>query len=346
VKINGTVEEYGKVLVEGKINPLSGDLNTDININFDKIELTTLAPYSGRYAGYVIDKGKLTLALNYKIAKGYLDGHNRLILDQFELGDAVESEESLDLPLKLALALFKDSDGIIDISLPTKGDMNSPDFEISGLIMKALLNVITKAVTSPFSLLANLAGGDEKSLSSVQFELAGTSLNQQQRDNLKTLADLLKERPQLILEVRVNVDSVQESLVLKQQAVQMQLDLQNKKQAEQIQIMEQSIIKAEGNKGVDILNTQLNTQQEPGKKIDPVVFDKLYHQSLFNHLVSLQPLSNIQLTELAQQRISVVKNELIKINKVDNSQIFALNPSLKGNAENARVTTTFNLTSK
>ena len=159
VRIKGTVEEYGKVLVAGKINPLSGDLYTDININFDKIELTTLTPYAGRYAGYVIDKGKLSLILNYKIAQGILDGQNRLILDQFELGEAVASEESLDLPIKLALALFKNSDGVIDISLPTKGDMNAPDFEISGLIMKALINVISKAVTSPFTLLANIAGG-------------------------------------------------------------------------------------------------------------------------------------------------------------------------------------------
>jgi hypothetical protein len=199
-------------------------------------------------------------------------------------------------------------------------------------------------------LLANLAGSDEKSLSSIRFELASSSQNQLQINNLKTLADLLKKRPQLILEVRVNVDSVQESLILKQQAVQMQLNLQNKKQIEQIQVMEQSIIMAEGEKVIKMLNTLLNTQQldeqKLGKEIDSTVFNKHYHQRLFDHLVSKQPLSSLQLTELAQQRISVIKNELIKINKVGNSQIFALNPSLKGNAESATVTTTFNLTSK
>ncbi|MEH6454193.1 MAG: DUF748 domain-containing protein, partial [Psychromonas sp.] len=135
VDITGSIEEYGKLLVKGQINPLGGDLYTDLSADFDKIELTTLTPYSGRYTGYVIDKGKLSLNLNYKIANNQLDGSNRLILDQLELGSSVNSEESLDLPLKLALALFTDSDGIIDISLQTKGDMDDPDFAFGGLVL-------------------------------------------------------------------------------------------------------------------------------------------------------------------------------------------------------------------
>jgi len=349
VSIKGTVEDYGKVSVDGKINPLSGDLYTDINVNFDKIELTTLTPYAGRYAGYVIDKGKLSLALNYKIAKGMLDGHNRLILDQFELGDAVDSEESLDLPIKLALALFKDSNGIIDISLPTKGDMNAPDFEISGLIFKALLNVMTKAVTSPFSMLASLVDGDEQSLNSVAFELGSSNLNQQQKENLSTLAKLLNERPQLILEMRVNVDSEQESYVLKMKALTTQLEFQNKDTTQQIQAMEVLFTKLQGKESLDSLKKQLldaqTKQHESETEFDQVLFGKKYHQSLFDQLVKRQPLASLDLTELAQKRISVIKHELIKINSVDNQQVFAQHPSLTGVAEDSSINTIFSLTS-
>ncbi|WP_022941567.1 DUF748 domain-containing protein [Psychromonas hadalis] len=346
VNIHGTVEEYGKMSVRGKMNPLSGDLYTDIEINFDKIELTTLTPYAGRYAGYVIDKGKLSLALHYKIANGLLDGKNRLILEQFELGEAVESEESLGLPIKLALALFKDSDGIIDISLPTKGDMNNPDFEISGLIVKALVNVMTKAISSPFSLLANLVGGDEQSLNSVTFELGSTHLNQQQKDNLKTLSELLKKRPQLILEIRVNVDSKQETLVLKQQQLITELELQGKNQPAQIQLMEKQLTTLQGKKSLDELNNKLVATFDAEQKIDDTIFEKQYHQALLIKLITLQPFASLQLTELAQQRISTIKKEIIKINLVDNKQIFALHPSLKGSAEENKITTTFTLTSQ
>ena len=346
VAIKGTVEEYGKLSVNGKINPLSGDLSTDINVNFDKIELTTLTPYSGRYAGYIIEKGKLSLSLNYKIAKGMLNGKNRLILDQFELGDAVDSEESVDLPIKLALALFKDSKGVIDISLPTKGDMNSPDFEIRGLIFKALLNVMTKAISSPFSLLANLVGGNEESLNSVAFELGSASLTSQQKENLNTLATLLKQRPQLILDIRVNVDSKQESEELKKKLLTAKLSIENKNQAQKIQAMEDLLTELQGNKSLDKIKKELAITQSQTQETDQVLIDKQYHKTLFDRLINLQPISSLDLTELAQQRISAIKHELIIINKVNNQQIFALQPSLKGVATENTINTIFTLKSK
>ena len=346
IDLKGRVEEYGKVSIDGKINPLGSELYTDINVNFDKIELTTLTPYSGRYAGYNIDKGKLSLDLNYKIAKGLLDGKNRLILDQFELGDVVDSEESLDLPLKLALALFKDGDGVIDISLPTKGDMNSPDFEIGGLVMKALLNVITKAVASPFSLLANIAGGDEQSLNSVPFELGSSMLKTEQKENLKTLATLLIERPQLILEVRVNVDGEKELQILKQSALNEQLDLLNKNPQQQLKSLEGLFTKLKGDKALKDVKKQLIVLQENKQEVDENILEQQYKQALFDQLVLAQPVTSLQLSELAQQRISNIKYELITVNKVDNKQIFALQPSLTGNAEDSIVNTVFSLNSK
>ncbi|MEI6897724.1 MAG: DUF748 domain-containing protein [Psychromonas sp.] len=345
VNINGTVEEYGKVSVKGKINPLSDELYTDININFDKIELTTMTPYSGRYAGYVIDKGKLSLALKYKIANGKLDGSNRLILDQFELGDAVDSDESLNLPLKLALALFKDSNGIIDISLPTKGDINSPDFEISGLIMKALVNVITKAITSPFSLLANLAGGSEPSLNAVSFELGSATLDSEQQESLKTLASLLIQRPQLILEIRVNVDDEQDLRQLKIQALTAQLALKNKEPSQQLSAMETLLEEKQGDEALERIQESLQVAQEKAP-VEQQVFDQQYQQALFEQLLTLQPITSLQLSELAQQRISVIKNELIKVNKVANQQIFALHPLLTGTAKDNIIETIFTLTTK
>ncbi|PKF63805.1 hypothetical protein CW745_02910 [Psychromonas sp. psych-6C06] len=346
IDIKGSVDEYGMASINGEIKPLVDPLYTNINVNFDKVELTTLTPYSGRYAGYVIDKGKLSLALNYKIADGFLDGSNRLILDQFELGETVQSEESLDLPIKLALALFKDSDGIIDISLPTKGDMNSPDFEIGGLVMKALLNVMTKAVSSPFTLLANLADGDETSLNSVSFALGSSELSAEQKQNLATLASLLIKRPQLILEMRINVDSEKEAVKLKQMALQSQLQLINKDIWQQQEALEKFFIEQQGEQEFNDFKLAQLTVKESEPEVDQDELMQQYQQALFNHLVSIQPFSNLQLTELAQQRISSIKNELIKVNKVQNKQVFALHPTLDALAEKQTIDSIFTLTSK
>lgn len=346
VDLSGSIEEYGKMLVDGKINPLSGDLTTDIDVNFEKIELTTMTPYSARYIGYNIDKGKMNLGLNYKISKGILDGSNRLILDQFELGEKVESKEAIDLPLKLALALFKDSDGIIDINLPTKGDMNSPDFEIGGIVVKALVNVMTKAVTAPFSMLANLVGGDEDALKSVSFALGSATLSEQEKKNIATLSELLIKRPQLVLELRVQVDSSKDKKQLQLQAVEKQLDLSNKNAQQQLTATESALVQLMGEESVKNIKNQLVAAQGEQQSVDESAFNQQYQQALMNRLVSLQPIKDLQLSELAQQRISSIKNQLIKVNKVDSKQIFALQPSLKGSAEGAVINTIFSLTGK
>ncbi|WP_019614357.1 DUF748 domain-containing protein [Psychromonas ossibalaenae] len=353
VNISGTIEEYGKMLLKGKINPLSGDLYTDINADFDKIELTTLTPYSGRYAGYVIDKGKLSLHLNYKIAKRFLDGNNRLILDQFELGSSVDSEESLDLPLKLALALFKDSDGIIDISLPTKGDMDDPDFAVGGLVMKAFINVLTKAVTSPFSMIANLVGGDPDKLNSVAFELGSAVLTKEQVTQLDTLAEVLNKRPQLILEIRAMVDEKQDGGALKQLKMDKLLKESggdSEDQKKRISVMQRLLTEYKGEIERSRLHNDMNTETaavnddaEDKTQQLQAVMDK-YERSLYQALLVRQPLSSLELSTLAQQRISIIKAQLIKHDKVPNKQVFALQPSLTGEAQDSRISTTFTLT--
>lgn len=351
VNITGNIEEYGKMLVKGKINPLSDDLYTDIDADFDKIELSSLTPYSGRYAGYTIDKGKLSLHLNYKIANNLLDSSNHLILDQFELGSPVDSDESLNLPLKLALALFKDKNGIIDITLPVKGDMNDPDFAIGGLIMQAFVNIITKAVASPFSMLANLVEGDADELNSVAFALGSATLTEDQITQLNTLAEVLNKRPNLILEIRAMVDKELDGLALKQQKLETLLTESGADDVEQekrISIIEQLLILYNGQ--VELAKLQSDMQAELSaikddtkENSEQLITDK-YEQSLEQTLLAKQPLPSLELTSLAKQRISVIKAQLIKQGNVANKQVYALRSSLKGKAQGNTITTIFTLT--
>ena len=351
VHITGSIEEYGKMLVKGKINPLSGDLYTDIDADFDKIELSTLTPYSGRYVGYTIDKGKLSLHLNYKIANNLLDSSNHLILDQFELGSPVDSEESLNLPLKLALALFKDRNGKIDITLPIKGDMNDPDFAIGGLVMQAFVNIITKAVASPFSMLANLVEGDADKLNSVAFALGSATLTEDQITQLNTLAGVLNKRPDLILEIRAMVDKEQDGLALKQQKLQTLLTesgADNVEQKKHISILEQLLFQHNGKEELAKLQSDMQAEvsavEGETKENNEQLIINRYEQSLQQALLVKQPLPSLELTRLAQQRISVIKAQLIKQGKVANKQVFALRSSLKGNAQENTISTIFTLT--
>ena len=135
------------------------------------VELTRLTPYAAKYAGYPITKGKLSVDVKYHVENGKLEAQNKLFLEQLTFGDKVDSPDATKLPVLLAVALLRNSRGEIDLNLPVSGSLSDPEFSVGGVILRALVNLLTKAVTAPFSLLASAfsgAGGDE--LSYVEFK--------------------------------------------------------------------------------------------------------------------------------------------------------------------------------
>ena len=59
-----------------------------------------------------------------------MQGKNRIFLDQLTLGDKVDSPDATSLPVKLGIALLKDSNGLIELDLPVNGDLRNPEFSI------------------------------------------------------------------------------------------------------------------------------------------------------------------------------------------------------------------------
>ena len=92
------------------------------------MELSIFNPYSGKFAGYNITKGKLTTELHYKVDGRKLDAQHHIIIDQLEFGDKTESKDAVSLPIKLAVALLKDRNGVIDLNLPVTGSLDDPKF--------------------------------------------------------------------------------------------------------------------------------------------------------------------------------------------------------------------------
>ncbi len=149
IDLRGKLENSAPLEIVGKINPLAKDLFLDLKVDFRDMDLSPLSPYSGRFAGYGIQKGKLTLNLKYHIEKGKLDSENKVFLDQFTFGDAVDSPEATKLPVRLAVALLKDRSGEIHLDLPVTGSIDDPKFSIWGVVWKIIVNLLVKAATSP-----------------------------------------------------------------------------------------------------------------------------------------------------------------------------------------------------
>jgi hypothetical protein len=202
VDLAGSVDNYAPVSIKGQINPLSDVAYTDILMTFNGIELTTFTPYFSKFAGYKIERGKMTLNLRYRLNARHLDAENKIVLNQLTLGEKVESPDATSLPVKLAIALLKDSKGLIDLDIPISGSLDDPEFSIFPIVLKVLMNLLWKIVTAPFALLGSLFGGGGDDLQYAAFSPGIDSLTQDQYEKLQTVAKGLTERPALQLEIR------------------------------------------------------------------------------------------------------------------------------------------------
>jgi uncharacterized protein involved in outer membrane biogenesis len=205
VELRGVVEGSAPIDITGRINPLAGPLFLDIKASARGIELAPLSPYSGKYVGYGIEKGKLSVNIAYKIENDQLTAQNNVVLDQLTFGAPVDSPDAIKAPVLLAVSLLQDRNGVIDINLPISGSLSDPQFSIGGIVVKVIVNLIVKAVTSPFALLGSLFGSDAD-LDHVAFEPGLALLSDTARGKLDTLGKALTDRPALKIEVTGRTD--------------------------------------------------------------------------------------------------------------------------------------------
>ncbi|MBS1227315.1 MAG: hypothetical protein H6R17_592 [Proteobacteria bacterium] len=205
LELRGNYDDVAPLNMTAKINPLSAKPYLDLQADIKGIELTSFSPYSGKYAGYAIEKGKLSLFVKYKIENGLLEAENRVFLDQLTFGDPVDSPSATKLPVNLAVSLLKNRNGEIDLNLPISGSLDDPQFSVGGLIVKVIVNLLVKAVTSPFALLGSMFGSGEE-MSMVEFDYGRAAITPAAQKTIENLAKALVDRPALRLEVEGRVD--------------------------------------------------------------------------------------------------------------------------------------------
>ncbi len=160
VDVAAKLAANGPLSIRGTVNPLIAKPALDLTASAHDVELTNLTPYSSKYAGYPITKGKLNVDLHYKLENDQLTANNHLFIDQLTFGDHVENDTATKLPVRFAISLLKNSRGEIDVNIPVSGSLANPEFSLGSVIWRAVLNLLEKAVTAPFSLLANAFGGN------------------------------------------------------------------------------------------------------------------------------------------------------------------------------------------
>lgn len=214
VDLSGKLGRVAPLRIVGKINPLSEDAFSDISVKFDNIDLTTAGPYSGKYVGYPIRKGKLFLDLAYKVSQHELEAENKVLIDQLGFGEKTDSPDATSLPVPLVVALLKDRKGQIAIDLPVRGNLKDPDFKYGRVLLNTVLTLLGKAVTSPFALIGSLVGGSGEELHAIEFPPGRSDLTESETKKLTTLVTVLTERPALSLDVAGMADKQVDAQVL------------------------------------------------------------------------------------------------------------------------------------
>lgn len=211
VSIAGALDDGAPLRIAGRLHPLGARLYTDIEASARGIALTRMSTYAERYAGYAIEKGSMSVNVRYKIEQGKLEAENQLFLDQLTFGDAVDSPDALKLPVRLAVALLKNSRGEIDLRMPVAGTLDDPQFSIGGVVWQVVLNLLERAVTAPFAMLF---GSDSNEASHLPFEPGSAELDAAARERLDAMARRLIDKPTLKLEATGRADPLTDGAAL------------------------------------------------------------------------------------------------------------------------------------
>ncbi|WP_281924997.1 DUF748 domain-containing protein [Pseudomonas moraviensis] len=348
VDIKGKVDRYAPVTIKGAVNPFDPMASLDIATSFKRVELTTLTPYSGKFAGYRIRKGRLNLDLHYLITKGQLKAENKVVVEQLQLGEKVDSPDAVSLPLKLAIALLKDVDGKISIELPVTGDLNNPQFSVMPIVWQTLRNLIVKAAAAPFKMIGGLvSGGGSEDLGTVSFAPGSSDLSKDAEAALVKLSQALKERPALRLEIEGTAAKSSDGPLLAEQRLEREYQYNYYKmlqrRGDKVPAQASLLQVPEGEKAAlleGIYRTRLKTQP-PAEWKDLGKEERT--AKMRQGVIAFWSGSDVLLRQLGQDRASTIKDYLVDKGKLEDDRVYFIDANLGEAESDGRVVTQMHL---
>ncbi len=347
VEFRGKLDKTVPIEITGEIDPFSEDLYADIQIILDNKDLSPLTPYSGKYLGHVIDKGKLVLKLNYKIDKKKLISQNKIFIDQLTLGNDVDSPDAIKLPVKLGIALLQNRKGEIDLDVPVTGEIDDPEFSVGYFIIKIIGNIIEKAVTAPFAFIGSIFGGGEE-LGYAEFGYGSSTIAEENAKKLDILVTALYDRPLLKLDIEghVDIDNDTESIrqtVLEKKVKSAKYDDYIKRGLKTPSVEEINIEPDEYRKYLIMAYT---AEIAPKQKKEKDRIEKQKTDEVEQLMLSKIIVTESDLRGLAYERAFLVKDYILRSGKVEKERVFlvepkSLQPEKMENVKNSRVN--FNL---
>mgnify|MGYP003624481618 CR=1 FL=1 len=309
ITLEGQVDEFGLVEINGSMNPLNITNQTSIKLAFTNLDLPSVSPYTIKFAGREIAEGRGDIELTYDVINNELNATNKVVIRDIRLGGKVESPGALDLPLDLAIALLKNSDGVIDLSIPVKGNVNDPQFSMGPVIRGAIANAISNIVTAPFRFLASLLGSSDESIKDVRFRAGRSDLAPPEQEKLLNLATALQQRPQLVLVIPAPFDEATDRQILKVKAVERRIEtnLENTDAEHQLMVRNQMVLErlyteATLSPDVQTIKHDLIELSKTPEKTDGELDVLVYNAKLKAGLIEIESITDSDLRNLALAR--------------------------------------------
>jgi len=319
LEIKGVLDTYGQFDIKGKINPLSDTAYTDLAINIKNLELQNFSTYSSKFIGFPISRGKADFILNYKLNQNLLKGINDIEFKQLQLGEKINSENAINLPLKLAIALLTDGKGVMAINLPVSGRVDDPEFSYGGLVFKAFFKLITGIVASPFKLLGKLIpNGADLDLSGIQFKAGTAVLVQGEEEKLKAMQSILSKRPSLMLELISTINTIEDSKAIKNAMLLKELNLDLKPDFTDI-----NLLKRLKTSYIKLIDSEKWQELETKANQEGILNHALLAEDAWNQLLNyFSEQAKNQLSIIAKTRAQNIQQKLIEKYKIAESRIF------------------------
>ena len=339
IQLTGAVDRSAPLAISGEVDPFASEIYLNVAARVKGLDLPSLSTYAERHVGYQLQKGKLSLDLRYFIENRKLRAENKLFLDQLTFGDKVESPDAISVPVGLAVALLKNSRGEIDLDLPISGSLDDPQFSVMKIVFKLLGNLVVKAVSSPFQLLAS-AFGDGDELSEVAFLPGRATPEPEGEKRLQSLAKALTERPGLKIEITGQADPDADRVALGKGLLERRLrakklEATTGQGAETASLRDVTLSSEERNRYVQVLAKEAGllpaaTPNAPTGSAPAAGGGSTESASALEAaLLARQTVGDHELRQLAERRGRGVRTWLVEQGKVPIERVFVMVPKVE-----------------
>ncbi len=206
--LKGTLKGSSLIQLHGWFTTSKRPLRVIIEGTVQDYELSRLNPYAEKYVGHYVRRGRATNKFRYRYDGGTLKFINDIQIRQAQVGPALNDEfqRHVGIPLELAIALLEDAQGEIRLRVLAQGNVNSPEFQVGGVVWKGVRNAVLKSLVAPFRLLGHILtlGGkiSDVQINPVSFKPGSLTPDPQAEVQLQRLIKFLRNRPRVDLQLR------------------------------------------------------------------------------------------------------------------------------------------------